>query len=169
VDGQLQKLVDGRAIESETGRITFDVSRLAAELDVGRLGEIQQRIRAIFEEILFEDDEPRMTFDDKVTTETAADWINDLQGLVNTYKWSQFVSIVDVFKGFGGTWWSARKDVPYRALLELHSVILTMSETDRSAFEVTAAQYLNKVFVPKRKPTPASKPPETPIEEDIPF
>lgn len=95
----------------------------------------------------------KKAFDENLVKE----WINNLEEVVKSYKWSKYVEFEILFKDtVPYKYWKNRTSVPYDTVLELYTIIKSFDEEDTNAFIKTILQEFNKHHIPE-------------VDDDLPF
>lgn len=167
IERQIRSLVDSRTEDpgtqpSSQKQATFDLQRLSRELAVEQLEEIQSKIDDLLTETLYDrSGRRRLVFRTTWSPEWTLSWLNSLDQLVNTFKWSKQISIQELFKISPGkfSYWPDRSGVPHKVILELSAIANTFSDEDKLALANSVNSRFNELF----------EKPEEPEEDDIPF
>lgn len=155
--------------------ITFDVTNLSKEINIENLEKIQDRIQSALWNIcnyVAEDgfsnsyNEKRIVFDKKINVGLTKKWLESLQEIIQSYKWSKYIHLENLFKEFPVSKYdNTFYEVSYKSVLDLYTIFISLAEEDESSFIVTVCQELNKNF---EEPRIISKN-VTVLEDDLPF
>ena len=138
--------------KKKDNELVFDINKITDSFEIGNLQDIQDQIEDITNEILYYNYEfnykkyKRLEFSKDITKEQTETWLNNLSELVNEFKWSKYISIVDIFSGFSYQWWSDRVLVPYEELLKLNSIYQKLDDKEKQNFEKTIQSKLLTVY-----------------------
>ena len=169
IDSNIKKLLEAKTTSNEK-EISFDISKLARDISVDKLEQLQIKVDQILSAIFcFEDSTffggeisypKKVWFNNKFDHALTKKWVEYVKTLVNDYKWSKYLSVRDIFKGYHLIKFvPAYTEVPYKSLFELNSLYEALSKEDQTNFINTVMQRFNGAFE-------APKPQES---DDLPF
>jgi len=130
VENQIRLLAEGQ-IKKESGasKITFDITRLAKELNLEEFSKIKQEIHQMLNKLLevdtgIFDSHERIKLRQKVDSKTIDNWFSSLEKVVKTHKWANSVSVPVVFGGLGVKYlyYKNYKDISYELIKNFYSL-----------------------------------------------
>jgi len=135
---------------TKDNKITIDLEKIISEIDIDELEKIQEKIDNLLSEILtYYNNKPRLKIKKEFDDKLAENWLSHLSKVVHNFKWSKFVPITEIVKGVPFSYWKDRSDVPYKALLELLSIVRSLSDEDRKVFLKTVVKKFNDIYEPE--------------------
>lgn len=172
IEKSLSKLIESRTVDNEN-KLSFDLTVLSRENNLDNLESLQNKISQLLYDIIkydlwTEDGDnavgQRVYFDKLFTSETAKSWLDSLQVLTQSFKWSKSIHCETVFKGYSLTKFNRwHFEIPYKTLFELYTIYNSLNDIDKIGLTNTVAQELNKSY--EKPPTPKT---DT-SADDLPF
>jgi hypothetical protein len=164
IESQLKLLANTKSMEGDTGKVTFDITKLAGDVNLESLQDVQVRIRDLLNDIcyLFAG-RPRVRFKERVKSTEVVDWLKELGPFLTRFKWSTDVPAEELLQRWSLVYWKDRRDIPFRTVFDLNSIANSLSDDDQLSLAHSIAQKLNELYEP---PKPAPSPP---ADDDIPF
>ncbi|MCG6551844.1 MAG: DUF4062 domain-containing protein [Candidatus Magnetominusculus sp. LBB02] len=154
IEQHLRTLAESSTTSQSRSNLTIDMQRFSEEINMADMEQLKERIDDILSSILYyhEEDEWEIRHHRFVLNETfdlhmTATWLFSLGGLIQNYKWSTYIPIEELFKGYG--YWDVQGTVSYKTIFELFSIYEGLSENNRASFLNTVKLRLNELYVPE--------------------
>jgi len=136
VENQIRLLAEGQiSKQSGASKITFDISKLAQELNLAEFTKIKNEVHVMLDRLLEVEINPferheRIKIRQKVETKNMNEWFISLEKIIKLHKWANSVSAPIVFKSLGVEYVYYRnyKDIPYELLLNFYSLYASAKE-----------------------------------------
>lgn len=136
VENQIRLLAEGQiSKQSGASKITFDISKLAQELNLAEFTKIKKEVHIMLDRLLEVEINPferheRIKIRQKVETKNMNEWFISLEKIIKLHKWANSVSAPIVFKSLGVEYVYYRnyKDIPYELLLNFYSLYSSAKE-----------------------------------------
>ncbi len=172
IEKSLSKLIDSKTVDNEN-KLSFDLKTLSRENNLDNLESLQNKINQLLYDVIKYDfwtdggDNAvgqRVYFDKRFTSETAKSWLDSLQLLTQSFKWSKSIHCETVFKGYPLTKFNRwHFEIPYKTLFELYTIYNSLTEEDKNVLTNTVIQELNKNY--EKPPIPKTDI----LANDLPF
>lgn len=120
---------------SKSGNLTISLKKIEDSFAIDDLKKAHKLLEDSLGSILFTYDSrnryvPRIQITEELSDEKIGKWLKTLDSLINTYKWSPDISILEVFKGFEIRYWSDRSQIPLESLIKLNAFYKTLPENE---------------------------------------
>lgn len=160
LDNNIKKLIEGKTTTHGT-KISFDISKLARDVDIEKIENLQEKIDEILTGIFCYESydldfgattyPKRVWFNQKVTDKEVSDWLNYLDELIKSYKWSKYLMYNIVFKRVHLFKFNKfNKEIAYKYIFELDSLYKSFSKDEKQSFINTVKQrFLDTYEAPK--------------------
>ncbi len=154
IDSNIKKLLESKT-STNNSKISFDITKLTRDINLESLETIQttidQTLNSIFCYEKFNDFsftyEKRMWFGKQFDSIKTKNWLESLKDLVQNYKWSKFLMIKDIFKGFDmSKYMKHHTEIPYKVIFELNSLYESFSKEDKISFINTVMRRFNDAY-----------------------
>jgi len=176
IDKNLNKLINSKTSENGVS-LTFDISNLARNIDIEALTELKSKIQnSLWNICNFEEEdnwgnthwEKRIAFNKRLSDANVKEWLEGLQSIVRSYKWSNSINAENLFEGIPLKNYNRyNSDINYKLVLELYSIYDSLSDgDDKDSFVSTVCQEFNKCYE-MTNPTIVQEAPGE--EDDLPF
>ncbi|MDF0694387.1 DUF4062 domain-containing protein [Aquirufa ecclesiirivi] len=178
IEKSISKLIESKIIDNEN-KLSFDLTALSRENNLENLESIQDKINQLLNavrnyEILTDDGEEhsgqRVYFDKQFTGELTKTWLDSLKVLTQSFKWSKFIHVQTVFKGFPiskyNKWYN---EISYKTLFELYTLYNSLVDEDKINLTNTVSEELNKNYEKPLASPPTPKLLINPPDDDLPF
>lgn len=164
VENQIKLLAEGQIKkEGQASKITFDISKLAKELNYEEFSKIKDEIHKRLYDLLeqetdFLESHPRIKVRENVEGKNITAWFETLEKLVKKYKWAKSISSSIVFAGLGVkfVYYKIYKDVPYDVVLSFYSMYKNakenLSQEDVDGLTVLITNKINEYFEAEPEP-----------------
>lgn len=170
IEKNLSQLIDSKT-EDDENKLSFDLKTLLREKNIDSLESQQNYISRLLHDITnydyldqygYEITEMRIWFSEYFTAETARKWLDSLQILTQSYKWSKLIHCENVFANYPlRVPDNLISEISYRTIFELYTLYEALDEQDKNTFSLTVAEKLNRNY---------KEPPQRNINtDDIPF
>lgn len=129
IDRFLREAFDNN--KSESGEFTISLKKIEDSFALDDLKIAQQMLDESLESILFDYNYrnrrlPRIEIKESFTDEIIIQWLQSLDKIINTFKWSQSVSVVEVFEVFKYAFWESRSQIPLESLIKLNTLFKSL-------------------------------------------
>lgn len=165
IEHQLKLLAESTKVTGENNQITINLDKLTNDMDIDNLEEVQNKIDklllAILKDSLYQ---PRFELKEIMGETEALKFIETIDEIVKSYKWSKVVPLKELMKNLKYAYWKDRTDIPYKALLELSVITNSLSEEDKTYLLKTISSKFNELYVPDQEVSN-----DEPSGDDIPF
>lgn len=161
VENQIRLLAEGQiSKQSGASKITFDISKLAKELNLEEFAKIKNEVHTMLNNLLEEDTSPfesheRIRFRQKVETKNINEWLISLEKIIKLHKWANSVSVTIVFSGIGVkyVYYKRYKDIPFDLLVNFYSLYTSakenLSEEDIEGLFTVICNKFNEYYEPE--------------------
>ncbi|KWT82651.1 DUF4062 domain-containing protein [Candidatus Magnetominusculus xianensis] len=126
IEHHLRTLAESSTASKDRNKSTIDIKEFTSEFNIAELEQMQEKIDDIISEIIYFDDgyrcKQRISFNKHFDLHLTSTWLFSLLTLIQTHKWSKFIPITEIFKGYDFIYWKDVADVPYKTLSELGSI-----------------------------------------------
>lgn len=170
IENQLRLLAEGRKSKDDSGNVTFDVRKLASEMEIKDLEDVQEQISSCLETLTWHSDRgARLTLRARPTEEQSLACIDGLNSVVQRFRMSKEVNARYIFHVFNATYFNGDEDlIPYKTIFELHTIARNLAEEDKMALARALQSKLERFYEPP--PAPRREPASTqPPPDEIPF
>ena len=172
IDRQLKLLVEGKENSKDSDNVVkIDLSKMLMEQNIESFENLKTEINNLILNILYEDNpfEPRqrIILKQKAEMKNIQSWLESLEEIVKTNKWSKYIEVPELFKKLSVNYrfYTSVKDVDYETILKFFKVYKGFSENisdeDFNSFLVFLTNEFNKYYEPDPEPTPS--------DDDLPF
>jgi hypothetical protein len=160
IENQIKLLVDGQIEKDNTdSRITFDVKKLAKELNLEEFSKIKDEIHNKLYDLLVDDNpfeaHQRIKIRKKVDSNMVNNWFETLESLVKKYKWAKTIASHIVFKGLGVpfVYYENNKEMSFELILSFFSLYSSakenLSQEDYDGLINLISDRFNEYFEPE--------------------
>lgn len=167
IEHQLKLLSDNITSRNGADTISIDIANLTKEMNIDNLTELQNKIDEVLDEMLYEQADnyapPLIRFTQKVSANNISKWFENIEKIIQDYKWSKNIAASVVFEEFNYLFRNNSYPLPHKLLLELSSIASSLNEKDKIALSTTIAAKFNELY---EEPEPES---ERIPSEDVPF
>ncbi|MBI0398019.1 DUF4062 domain-containing protein [Cyclobacterium marinum] len=156
IEKNISKLFESKTANEEN-KLSFDLTVLTRENNLENLKSIQEKIHQLLNDIIYYSDSTeegqatsgqRIFFDKRIEFELAKVWMQELDILISSFKWSKFIHVETVFKDFPihsyDKWYN---EVSYTTLFELNSLYKSLKAEDKNNLANTVMNELNKNII----------------------
>jgi hypothetical protein len=147
--------------ENSNGNLVIDIKSIKDGLKIVKLEEIQDSIEdSICNIILYMypshgyNADQRIVIINDYDEKDVKNWLDSFEIIIETFKWSKTVNILDVFKPFGYKYWKDRDNIEIKYIINLYTIYKSLPEIESDNFVRVIKSKLSKV---------------TTIEDDVPF
>ncbi len=158
IEQHLRSLAESTSTSQDKDKLTIDIKKLASEFNMADLEQMQDKINQLLSDILYDIDDNlnmvrRFTLQERLDSDSAANWLSHLNDLIQNYKWSKYIPITEIMSGFKYKYWEARENVDYKTLFEFCGIFNGLSDNDREAFVNSVSLKLNTLYEPEPEVT----------------
>ena len=139
-------------IENKDGIISFDTSNIIRALDISNMAELQKKLASVLENILYNKygnsiDKSRGYFIKPLTEDDVHTWLESLDDLIISYKWSKNIPFNVVFDCIGGqnNYDNYINLVPYESLNELFAIYSNFEDEKKNLVKTVNLE-LNRLY-----------------------
>jgi hypothetical protein len=174
IEKNINKLINSKTSDTN-GHLTFNVEDLIKDVNIGELIKLQDKIQSILWNlcnIIVEGyneqwSEKRFYFKKSISIESTKTWLNDLNTIVQNYKWSKYIHIETLFNNIEYN--EDHSEINYQDILELNNIYRSFEDGEKDNFVHSVLQVLKDNVKTK---TPIEPPPisiSNNEDDDLPF
>lgn len=153
LDKKISQLLEARTIEGGN-KMSIDLSSILQNSLSTQLEEFKSKFDSLLDDICMYTDTDnwgnqyynnRVTFKEPVTNEISRKWLDHLEEILQSYKWSKRINVQILFNNYSlGDYDRSYSEVNYQTIFDLFSLYNSLSDEDKTKFTNTVTARFNK-------------------------
>ena len=133
IENQIKTLAEGQISSNKVGtQKTFDVTKLAVQLNSDEFQNLKDRLHTDMTELLFGNSKSgilirqRVVLNEYMTEDLFLQWFETLEKKLSIYRWSKEITTTNLFKKIGVKYkyYKDIEDIPYSAVANFYNTIV---------------------------------------------
>jgi hypothetical protein len=147
VDKLIQNLIKD---DSQNGKVSLDINNIKNNINYSELEHYQELFDNHTYELIYNpycssDDKRRGYFNEVLDTDKVLNWLNSLNDTLKKYVWSKSIVFKNVFRDFECYQYEDDAFIPYKVVLELNQLFLSLSGDERDSFVYSITERLKLI------------------------